>query len=205
MVDSLPRDIPLIRLAAFWTGWCVLHSLLIASPVRGAFQKFWGPRFPRYRLLYNLISLITLLPLWAFTRHWSTAPGVLWEWPYTPLQGVLVLLGLGGFWAGARSYDLRLFAGLRPEREDPELQQTGILGLSRHPWYTAALLLLWAQKMDAPILVMTLILSVYLIVGAFLEERKLVRTFGSSYEAYRRQVSMFFPFKWIGQKIGAVF
>jgi len=71
----------------------------------------------------------------------------------------------------------------------------------RHPWYTGGLLLIWAQKMDRPILMMSLILSVYFIVGALLEERKLRRIYGQVYRDYQHEVSMFFPFKWLKKKI----
>jgi protein-S-isoprenylcysteine O-methyltransferase Ste14 len=36
------------------------------------------------------------------------------------------------------------------------------------------------------------------VVGAFLEERKLVRIFGEEYRDYQQKVSMFIPVKWLG-------
>jgi protein-S-isoprenylcysteine O-methyltransferase Ste14 len=80
------------------------------------------------------------------------------------------------------------------------LKLSGILGMVRHPWYTGGLLLIWAQKMDRPILMMSLILSVYFIVGALLEERKLTRIYGQDYRDYQQGVSMFFPYKWFKKK-----
>lgn len=200
----------LILLSALWIIWCLLHSLLITPSVVDTFRKSWGSWFAYYRLAYNLFSLLTVLPLWAYTRHLSTVTGWLWDWPYTLLQGALVLSGMGGLWAGARVYDLRLFAGFKqaaefraekPQKDEPELMRNGILGIVRHPWYTAAMLLLWARRMDGPILVMTIILSAYLAAGAFLEERKLIITFGRAYREYQGEVSMFFPFKWLLRKI----
>jgi protein-S-isoprenylcysteine O-methyltransferase Ste14 len=41
------------------------------------------------------------------------------------------------------------------------------------------------------------ILSLYLVVGTILEERKLVAEFGESYRAYQREVSMLVPWKWL--------
>ena len=59
------------------------------------------------------------------------------------------------------------------------------------------MLFLAAGPKTAPGLITAGVLSVYLVAGAFLEERKLVREFGEPYRAYRRRVSMFLPFKWI--------
>jgi protein-S-isoprenylcysteine O-methyltransferase Ste14 len=108
--------------------------------------------------------------------------------------------------AGGRAYDLPFFLGLRQIRDSRAtsllsasgpLKTSGILGMIRHPWYTGGLLLIWAPKMDRPILIMSLILSVYFIVGALLEERKLTRIYGQDYRDYQQEVSMFFPLKWI--------
>ena len=44
-------------------------------------------------------------------------------------------------------------------------------------------------------------LSIYLVVGAFLEERKLAVEFGDAYGRYRREVSMFVPFRALGNAL----
>lgn len=199
----------LFFLALLWAAWCLLHSLLITPAFTAFVSRNGGHRFVYYRLAYNLFSLLTLLPLWLYTRRLSAGKALWWEWPCGLLQGGLVIAGLGLFWAGARSYDLAFFAGLRqiadfrrpaPKTTGSGLKRKGILGLVRHPWYSAALVLLWAQKQDGPTGVMTAVLSLYLVVGAFLEEGKLVREFGEEYRAYQREVSMFFPFRWLGRR-----
>ncbi|MGZ8894509.1 MAG: methyltransferase family protein, partial [Candidatus Aminicenantales bacterium] len=50
-------------------------------------------------------------------------------------------------------------------------------------------------------LMINVILSVYLVIGTFLEERKLVLEFGDKYQVYQLQVSMFIPFKWLESKL----
>jgi protein-S-isoprenylcysteine O-methyltransferase Ste14 len=39
------------------------------------------------------------------------------------------------------------------------------------------------------------------VIGTILEERKLVREFGEPYREYQRNVSMFFPYKWLKARI----
>jgi methanethiol S-methyltransferase len=199
-----------IMLAVLWIGWCALHSLLITPAVTGRIQNRWGRYFPYYRLGYNLFSLLTLLPLWAYTKSLSGHTGVLWTWPYWLVQVFIALLGLAAWVAGGRAYDLTSFLGLRQIQDSRAtsllsasgpLKSFGILGMVRHPWYTGGLLLIWVQKMNRPIFIMSLILSVYFIVGALLEERKLTRIYGQAYRDYQREVSMFFPFKWLKKKI----
>ena len=60
----------------------------------------------------------------------------------------------------------------------------------------AALALLWGlPELTDVSLVTRLILSAYLVIGARLEERKLIERYGEPYRAYRRRVPMFFPWK----------
>jgi len=124
----------------------------------------------------------------------------------------VLLLGTSAllFFLGARSYDAGQFLGFRQIREGNlhngiaeagELQTSGILGILRHPWYLAAILLIWARPLDISVIIVNAILTIYLIVGTYLEEKKLVREFGEKYRAYQKRVSMLIPYKWWKSKI----
>jgi len=78
-----------------------------------------------------------------------------------------------------------------------ELDTSGVLGITRHPWYLATLLLIWARQLDASAMFVNVILTAYLIVGTYLEEKKLVREFGEKYLIYQKRVSMLIPYKWL--------
>jgi protein-S-isoprenylcysteine O-methyltransferase Ste14 len=56
-------------------------------------------------------------------------------------------------------------------------------------------MLLWLMPMMTwNILALNLSLSAYLVIGAILEERKLVQQFGAAYEAYRSRTPFLIPF-----------
>ena len=64
----------------------------------------------------------------------------------------------------------------------------------RHPLYLGGLLILWCSPvMTANLLVLYATLSVYLVIGARLEEIRLVRAFGEPYIQYQAQVPMLIP------------
>jgi len=84
------------------------------------------------------------------------------------------------------------------------IDSTGILGVVRHPWYTAVLLLRWARDLSVARLVVSGVLTVYVVVGMLLEERKLVHEFGNPYHAYQERVSMFVPLKWLRDRCGTI-
>jgi len=81
------------------------------------------------------------------------------------------------------------------------IDSSGVLGLVRHPWYTAVVLLLWARDLDVAALVANGVLTIYIVVGTLLEEGKLVHEFGDAYRNYQGRVSMFVPLKWIRSRI----
>jgi protein-S-isoprenylcysteine O-methyltransferase Ste14 len=114
------------------------------------------------------------------------------------------------FFLGARHYDARQLLGIKQIKEGSadkaitasgELDTSGVLGLIRHPWYTAGMLLIWAGQLDISALLVNTVLTAYLFLGTLLEERKLVREFGAEYRAYQARVSMFMPYKWLKSKM----
>jgi protein-S-isoprenylcysteine O-methyltransferase Ste14 len=77
----------------------------------------------------------------------------------------------------------------------------GILNFVRHPWYSGAILIVWAFNSITDVsLISKIILTTYLIIGTFLEERKLIHAIGEPYLEYRKRVPMFFPWKRVESK-----
>jgi protein-S-isoprenylcysteine O-methyltransferase Ste14 len=161
-----------------------------------------GYRF--YRIFFNAVALLTLLPVLAhhaeLSRH--SEPLVRWEGPMLLVRVLLLVVAGVLFVTGARGYDMLEFLGLRQIRRgvrgpgSSRLATSGVLSLTRHPWYLGALALIWAGRLDAPGLLVNLVLTTYLIVGTMLEERKLVAQFGGAYREYQQRVPMLFPIKW---------
>jgi hypothetical protein len=75
--------------------------------------------------------------------------------------------------AGGRHYSLGQFVGISQLRGASSgglatgggIDSSGVLGLVRHPWYTAVVLLLWAGDLDVAALVGNGVLTVYIVVG----------------------------------------
>ena len=197
-----------ISLGLAWLVWCLLHSLLVHPPVEKKLQRLLGAGGKYYRLLYNLFALFSLVPVGLLFWSADKTPVLIWPDWLRPLQW--------GFWlaaallvvAAARVYDLTEFLGIRQVREaeprdtdggsanDGELHTNGVLGFSRHPWYLAGLILLWSRSLTVRDVVTNVLLTLYLLIGMILEERKLLQTFGREYQEYRSQVPMlwrFFP------------
>ena len=191
-----------LLLAVLWIFWCALHSLMISQTVVSGLKERYGGRYRYYRIFYNLVSILTLIPVLIYSGSLQGAPFFAWSGPWRPVQFLLALGALALFYAGGRHYDLRQFLGVRQVAEHESrkgltetggLDTTGILGVVRHPWFAGGLLIIWARPIDTAILVTNVVLSTYLVLGAVLEERKLVAEFGDEYREYQNRVPMFLP------------
>jgi protein-S-isoprenylcysteine O-methyltransferase Ste14 len=166
--------------------------------------------FRYYRLIYNGLALVTLIPVAMYTYSIQTQPFFSWEGSWKVIQflglSISFLLFLSGVW----HYDVLQFFGIRQLKqsnscsvltENCELDTTGILGILRHPWYAGGIILVWSRDLDISAVITNLIITAYFVMGTFLEERKLAIQFGETYNAYQKRVSMYFPYKWLKSKI----
>ncbi len=64
----------------------------------------------------------------------------------------------------------------------------------RHPLYACVIVLFWANPVvTADRLLFDLLWTIWIVIGAHLEERDLIREFGQTYVDYQRSVPMLFP------------
>ncbi|MFC1596712.1 methyltransferase family protein [Planctomycetota bacterium] len=197
-----------IILTLLWIVWCAIHSSMISVTATEFFKRRLGTHYRFYRLFFNLVAVATIIPIILFAQ--SMEGHVLFRWEGFLIVFQLLLLGLAGFlfFAGARHYDMLQFLGFRQIMtgalhgaltESGQLNTSGILGVTRHPWYLAGVMLIWAdyRPFTMSTLVTNVVLTVYLVLGAVLEERKLLMEIGEEYHEYQKKVSMIFPLKWL--------
>lgn len=180
--------------------WCVIHSLMASLAVKTALHRWLGKDIIRvYRFAYNFFAIISFLPiLWLMsTLPDSRIYAIPFPWVIFSLVGqalaiILLLLGL-------RQTDTWEFIGLRQlqikEDDYPrELVIHGMYQQVRHPLYTAGLFFIWLTPvMSLNILTVFFILTVYTVIGAYLEERRLCQEFGQVYLEYKTKTPMFIP------------
>ncbi len=183
-----------------WVAWCFFHSFLAARGVERALKTMLGERGGWYRLLYNLFAIISIIPV--VTLEKTRATGLVVDW------GGLEVLRLFFFWGAAAalawivlSYDLGDLAGIRSLGDADKamyesLVTSGPLSVVRHPLYSLAFILLWTRPLSDTAIVSSVILTLYLLAGTWLEERKLTARFGDRYQAYKKTTPAYFPWGW---------
>jgi protein-S-isoprenylcysteine O-methyltransferase Ste14 len=193
----------LAGIALAWLAYFVMHSVLAASGVKAWIGTRWPRAMPGYRLAFNILATVTLLPvLWLV--HGTESDWLwLWQWrgAWAWLANGLALAAVLGFFATGRSYDMGEFLGLRQLRtqdnNDPEsFRLSFIHRFVRHPWYCIGLVLIWSRDMNGPLLVSATMITAYLVVGSKLEEGKLVASYGETYRRYMTQVPGLIPLPW---------
>jgi len=195
-----------LALIIFWITWCVIHSVMISLTVKDYLKIRIGGYYRFYRLFYNIVALTALIPLVLYSQSLKGLVLFRWQGYMTIVQCVLLVIVMVLTISGLLKYDLLQLFGFRQIKsgksdsalsESGELDTSGILGLTRHPWYLAVIIFVWVgyREMYVSTLIVNIILTIYIVTGTVLEERKLVNKFGDNYRDYKNRVSMLFPIK----------
>jgi protein-S-isoprenylcysteine O-methyltransferase Ste14 len=193
----------LTLLAASWILYGSIHTGLACPASKAWFRTRFPHRFGAYRLLFNLLAALLLVPpLWLLFSYPGAA---LWRWP--PAMGQIAdaaaVAAVIGFLWSMKVYDSGEFIGFRQLGQTPAAPEWAPpLRLSwahrfvRHPWYFFGLVIFWTREMNAAFLVTALILTLYIVLGSRREETDLIARYGEAYREYRRRVPALFPLPW---------
>ncbi|MCG8425852.1 MAG: hypothetical protein MI754_00685 [Chromatiales bacterium] len=186
-----------------WLLYFILHSLLASLTVKQWLASRQPEWLPGYRLFFNVVAVLTLLPL-LYLIYAKPGP-TLWAWQGISwlLVNSLALMAVVGFVWSMRYYSGDEFLGLRQWREgvrsveDQEhLHISPMHRFVRHPWYFLGLLLIWTRDMSLSFFISACLMTLYFIFGSWLEERKLLVYHGERYRRYRQQVPGLIPLPW---------
>jgi methanethiol S-methyltransferase len=190
--------------ASLWIAYCALHSYLISIGFTNLMIRLLRNYYAFYRLFYVVISLVLLIPLIKFTDQADTRIIITYAYPwsiarYALTAGSLIMF----FYAFFFNYDSLSFFGIRqilnfkkPTDMDlsKDIRKNGLLGIIRHPMYLALIIYLWCQTFRLMDIMINTVLTMYVVIGTKLEERKLVMEYGDKYVKYQQEVPMLIPF-----------
>ena len=176
----------LLILAASWTLFGISHSLLAGSTLERAFGR-------NGRLIFNGVAVVMMAVPIAILAFLPAIP--LWQEPDSLrwTRYAVSLIAMLAFIRTLKFYSLPAFLGLKIE--------TWPLTFSpwhcwvRHPWYFLLLVLIWAQTMTEAWLVSALCMTIYLVFGSRIEEKRILRHHPDSYADYCRIVPGLIPWR----------
>lgn len=188
-------------LTIFLAGYAVVHSFLASLPVKQWARRTFGPGVDRwYRLVYNIIAVVTLLPIlpilvWLPSQILYVVPAP-WRWvmvggQFVALIGLGISLGQTGLW---HFLGLSQLLAEQPD-ESSKLSVHGVYSWVRHPLYFFSLLWLWLTPlMTTNLLIVYILFTLYFYIGSLYEEKRLLAKFGPIYAEYQRRVPRLIPY-----------
>jgi methanethiol S-methyltransferase len=192
-----------ILIALIWSAYCFIHSFLISIRFTNLMKSKLKSFYAFYRLFYVIISIALLIPALQYSGKLATGIIFTYSFPWSVIRYAFMTGSLLIFFkAFFFDYDVLSFFGIRQlmdfnkdsVNQDKSIKKTGLLGLIRHPMYLALIVYLWCQTFRWSDVVANIVLTAYVIIGTWLEERKLVLEFGDAYIQYQKEVPMLIPF-----------
>lgn len=183
--------------------WGVVHSFLASHLAKDLFRLRTGS-MDFYRLAYNLFAGVSFLPILYLMTTMPDHPiyqtSVPWSYFMLGGQVFAVLMLMVAF----LQTDSLSFVGLRQLFEKEKtgtLFTRGLYRVVRHPLYTFGLLFIWlSSSVSQNSLTVYIGATLYTLIGAYFEERKLLRDFGEAYAEYKRKTPMLIPGLTFGKK-----
>jgi protein-S-isoprenylcysteine O-methyltransferase Ste14 len=175
----------------------VQHSGVSALRIKNRIIEKFGKE--GYSRIYSITSILALLASFVLINHW--------QWLYfitNPelvnliflLPGILlIIIGVVIASLASREISVSTVADMRSDRK-PQLVTSGIYGKTRHPLYLATILMFLGLGLIYPVLnviLYSISMSIYILIGTYLEERKLILHYGQEYLDYKEKAGFLFP------------
>lgn len=186
-------------------GLSLIFFVQHSGMVRKSFRAWLARRVPSvyHGAVYSIASGIVLA---AVVLCWQRSDVVLWA--AQGMQRVLMhgvgFLGVLVFIWGARSFQSFDILGISPIRarlhgrgfQPGPFEIRGPYSWVRHPLYSAILVMFWSNPdITTDRLLFNTLWSAWIVGSTFLEERDLVREFGTQYTEYQHHVPMLIPYR----------
>ncbi|MGA1847331.1 methyltransferase family protein [Deferribacter abyssi] len=163
------------------------------------YYKWW------YRSFYVMVSVFLLIPAVIFYNKIENS--IYFFNPPLVIKIVLYIVSIAallfGYYA-SKSYNNSEFLGIKQIKRffskgvtetnpHKKMLVEGALGYVRHPYYFTGIVLLWSRPLKLKDLIVNIIFTLYFIIGAINEERKLIKYYSTEYINYRKEVPMLIP------------
>ncbi len=196
LISWFDANSSLLLLGTLWLLYFSIHSLLANNQIKSQLVAWSLVPERYYRLLYNSIAVLTLMPVVFVMLRQQGADVIQWQGEWGLIALALNLIAAACFFWSLKYYDMSLFLGWKRPIASHSFVVSPLHRFVRHPWYSCGLVILWCRDMDEAQLLSSLFISAYLLVGSKFEEARLVDEFGKTYKSYMDKVPGLIPLPW---------
>lgn len=180
----------------------LVHSILAGLSFKKWIRSRIGEqRYHRfYRLFFSLQAAILFLPILILTAVLPDQNIYRIPMPWVLFTTAIQITAVGVMIHSVLLTGAMRFVGLE-QAVDPvsaiqslPLVRRGMYRFVRHPLYTCTFLVIWlVPAMSWNVLALNIGVTLYTLIGAYFEERKLMEEFGTAYETYRKTTPFIVP------------
>lgn len=205
-IDSPETDLPFGQALAVNVALLGIFAVQHSGMARQRFKEWWTQFVPE-RLERSTYVLVSSLLFVALFLLWQPLNTTVWVVPGQAASIALwVLFGVGWLIVIGSTFliDHSHLVGLKQaaaywkdaDVEPKKFETPGLYKYVRHPLMLGFLIAFWATPhMTLGHLVFSVLVTGYIFIGVFFEERALMEHFGETYEKYRKTTPMLIPWK----------
>ncbi len=180
----------------------LVHSILAGLPFKHWIRRRIGDqnyhRF--YRMFFSLQAAVLFLPVLILVALFPDQTIYRVPMPWVVLTTAIQITAIGAMIHSVMLTGAMRFVGLQQAVDPISAQQSlplvrrGLYRYVRHPLYTCTFLVIWlVPVMSWNVLALNIGVTLYTLIGAYFEERKLVEEFGDTYQTYRKTTPFIVP------------
>jgi protein-S-isoprenylcysteine O-methyltransferase Ste14 len=200
IVFDIGNGIKLVLNSLLCVQFFIQHSAMVRPKFRSALKE-WIP-VPYHGAIYATLSGISLIILMAFWQKSDLLVYTLHGAPRILVRSLFLGLGIPFYYClkALDTFDALGISNLsRPDKDTAPIppQSLAVRGpyrWVRHPIYLISIIAIWAcPHVGADRILFNVLWTVWIVVGARLEEKDLVERFGKAYVDYQKRVPMIVP------------
>ena len=184
-----------VRIVISWLAFYFFHSLLAHQYIKDTIIAKVPIIKPYYRITYNIISIILFLI--GLIEYDSSPDSTVIIFKSTYIGVFIALFGILLLVYSFRNYSISELMIGNPSNTIVKLNVSGLNKYLRHPIYLGTILLLIGCMMilgNLGFLQILIITFIYLPIGIYYEEQKLIHQFGEDYIIYKSKVKAIIPY-----------
>jgi methanethiol S-methyltransferase len=182
-----------------WAVFYFSHSYLASLKIKRNIHRLMDKQYKWYRFFYSTISFLMFLGIFLYAAtippELLFAPGGSLEYFALMLSGIGTIILIKSF----KYFGAIHFIGLPPFDDLHEEQQLIIKGIHkhlRHPIYLGLIFIFLGYFLFLPTIASLIHLTalvIYIPIGIYFEEKKLITIFGQAYLDYKEEVPAIIP------------